>query len=123
MTRVRLARGHKYNAQKTERDGYTFDSKAEADHYLRLKLRQAAGEIGNLRLQPEFELLPAFTDSSGKRQRAINYRADFMYDEGDSVVVCDVKGVETEAFKIKRKLFLNRYPQYKFRVVKGGKGR
>lgn len=117
MTRLATAR-HKYNAKKTQAAGRTFDSKAEADHYLLLALRQAAGEIGNLRLQPKFVLLDAFTDSSGNHQRAITYRADFAYDEDGVTVVCDRKGVETEAFKIKRKLFLWRYPQYRFEVVK-----
>jgi hypothetical protein len=38
--------------------------------------------------------------------------------EDDIVVIEDFKGKETAEFRIKRKLFLNRYPEYEFRVTK-----
>ena len=119
MTRLATHRSrNKYNAKKTRRDGHIFDSLAEADHYIVLKARQRDGEITNLRLQPKFILLEAFTDSSGKRQRPITYTADFAYDEaGDSVVV-EVKGMETRDWIIRKKLFLQRYPQYRLEIVK-----
>lgn len=108
----------KYGNRKTTVNGITFDSAAEAQRYTDLLLLERAGHIENLRLQPKFELLPAFTDGHGKRHRATHYIADFQYTEGDRDVVEDVKGVETKVFKLKRKLFLMRYPNLYFRVVK-----
>lgn len=108
---------NKYNAQKVEIDGVTFDSKKEARRYLQLKALAAAGEISGLELQPEFELLPAFRDVSGKKHRAIKYRADFRYrDNNGSIVIEDTKGHETAVFKLKRKMFLHRY-DYELRLT------
>jgi len=108
---------NKYNAVRTEVDGILFHSKGEARRYGELKMLERAGEISDLELQPEFVLLDGFV-RDGKRIQAIKYRADFKYVEDDIVVIEDFKGKETAEFKIKRKLFLNRYPEYEFRVTK-----
>ena len=50
----------KYKNKKITIDGITFDSQLEANRYCELKLLFKAGEISQLRLQPEFELIPAF---------------------------------------------------------------
>lgn len=49
---------NKYNAKKAEIDGITFDSKKEARRYAELKLLLRGGEIRDLRLQVEYELIP-----------------------------------------------------------------
>jgi len=108
---------NKYNAVRTEVDGILFHSKGEARRYGELKMLERAGEISDLELQPQFVLLDAF-ERDGKRIQAIKYKADFKYIEDDIVVIEDFKGKETAEFKIKRKLFLNRYPEYEFRVTK-----
>lgn len=108
---------NKYNAVRTEVDGILFHSKGEARRYGELKMLEREGEISNLELQPEFVLLDGFV-RDGKRIQAIKYRADFKYVEDDIVVIEDFKGKETAEFRIKRKLFLNRYPEYEFRVTK-----
>lgn len=108
---------NKYNAVRTEVDGILFHSKGEAKRYGELKMLERAGEISDLELQPEFVLLDGFV-RDGKRIQAIKYRADFKYLEDDIVVIEDFKGKETAEFRIKRKLFLNRYPEYEFRVTK-----
>lgn len=102
-----MAGDNKFHARRTERDGHTFDSQAEADRYDELRLLQQAGEIIGLELQPSFVLQPSF--KYGKRTvRAITYRADFRYIEAATgkIIVEDVKGVETEAFRIKAKMLL-----------------
>jgi len=104
---------HKYKAQRTTIDGITFDSKAEANRYWELKMLQRAGKIQKLELQPEFELVPGLR-WNGKKLRTIKYRADFRYIEDGIEIVEDVKGMLTKEYKIKRLLFLNQYPQYKF---------
>ena len=106
----------KYGNKKTVRNGITFDSQKEAARYDALMLLLAAGEIEDLKLQPEFTLQEAFTTPQGERVRAIKYRADFLYKrrvrEGVDIrwerVVEDVKGFRTKEYEIKRKLMLGR---------------
>jgi hypothetical protein len=105
----------KYKAKKTEIDGITFDSKAEAKRYQELKLLEKAGQIKHLSLQPRFTLQEGFVNShTGKIERKIEYVADFMYLENGVIIVEDVKGMKTSDYKIKRKLFIHKYQdQYK----------
>ena len=56
-----------------------FDSQKEARRFDVLAARQARGQIRDLRLQVDFTLQEAFTDTEGKRVRAIRYKADFTY--------------------------------------------
>lgn len=42
-------------------------------------------------------------------ERKCTYVADFVYRDGSKLIVEDYKGVQTEVFKIKRKLMLWRY--------------
>lgn len=89
---------NKYGARKTVIDGHTFDSKAEADRYVTLKLCQTHGLISGLELQPKFPL-----KVNGKL--VCTYIADFEYLEKGIRVIEDVKGVKTRDYRIKRKLF------------------
>ena len=91
----------KYHAIKTTFDGITFDSRKEAHRYYELSILQAAGEISDLQRQVTYELIP-----KQDGERACNYKADFVYQENGKTVVEDVKGVRTDAYKIKRKLML-----------------
>lgn len=109
-------RRHKYGAKKAAVDGLVFDSKGEARRYRELKLLEEAGHISDLKLQPHFELQPAFTDSAGKRHRAIHYVGDFAYVEDGREIIEDTKGVATSVFKLKYKLLLFRYPDIEFRI-------
>jgi len=83
---------NKFNARKTEVDGIVFHSEGESERYVELKMLQMAGEISELELQPEFLLLNGFKDNTGKKHRAIKYRADFKYYEADRISVEDYKG-------------------------------
>ena len=94
----------KYHAKKTTVNGIVFDSKKEALRYAELLLLESAGAIQNLRRQVSYELIP-----KQKGERACHYVADFIYDENGGTVVEDVKGVRTDAYRIKRKLMLWRY--------------
>lgn len=108
----------KYKNIKTTIDGIQFDSKKEAQRYAELKLEEKAGLIHNLELQPKFELLKGFIHVlTEEKVRGITYIADFRYWQGDIEVVEDVKGIKTEAYKIKRKLFLSQYPFIYFQEV------
>lgn len=112
----------KYHNRRTTLDGYTFDSKAEARRYEELKLLVAAGEIRDLEVHPRFELIPAFyagEKGGGKLVRATYYEADFRYIDNSRAefVIEDVKGVQTEGFKLKRKMFMYKHPNADFRII------
>jgi hypothetical protein len=96
---------NKYGAKRTEVDGIWFASKAEARYYLYLKKLQDTGVIEALELQPRFELAPAIR-LDGKVKRPLIYIADFRYrcTVTGNVVVVDVKGRATPAYRIKRHL-------------------
>jgi len=97
----------KYRNVKTTVDGITFDSRAEANRYIELKTLRAAGKISGFDIQPSFVL-----------DGGVRYRPDFIVcDNAGMVWVEDVKGVETQAFKLKRKLWEQRYPWMELRVI------
>ena len=56
----------------------------------------------------------------GTTHRKIEYVADFMYiDKDDKKIVEDVKGMMTDVYKLKKKLFLNLYDEeYDFREIR-----
>ena len=114
--------GTKYNATKVEIDGHKFDSKHEANRYLELKLLERAGEISDLRLQVEYELIPNQYDieerygKNGRRlkdkeillERKCCYVADFVYTDSRTgeTVVEDTKGFKTADYILKKKMLL-----------------
>lgn len=98
----------KYHARKTTVDGIVFDSRKEADRYLVLKSMEKDGAIENLRRQVRYELIPAF-DMDGRHYRPVYYVADFVYVEDGKEVVEDVKGMRTDTYRLKSKLFARRY--------------
>ncbi len=122
-----LAEGQKaskYHNKHTERvtpSGAVirFDSQREARRYDNLMAWQKTGEIKDLRLQVDFTLQEAYTDTEGCRVRAVRYRADFTYlrrqmdREGHNwtLVVEDVKsrGTRTKDYLLKRKLMKDRF--------------
>lgn len=106
---------NKYHNRKTIVDNIIFDSRLEANRYCELKLLERSGEIFDLKLQPRFLLQENFKYKD-KTYRKIEYVADFEYIENGQVVVEDVKGMQTEVFKIKMKLLLNKYPEIDFRI-------
>lgn len=108
----------KYHNKKTKIDGIIFDSKREAERYSELKLLERAGKIEHLILQPKFILQNGYRKKSGEKVRDITYIADFRYIENGVEVVEDVKGVETEVFKLKRKIFEKLYSDIDFRLIK-----
>ena len=97
-------------------DGIVFDSASEMRGYLFLKPRI---KPGCLHLQPKFELQPKFRDVNGKVRQPMNYRGDFwIYSEPRTdatapipagAVVIDNKGMITDSFTIREKLFAFRF--------------
>ena len=103
----------KYNNKKTIVNGIKFDSKLESEFYEYLL------EMGcDFELQPVFLLQDKF-EHNGKKYRKIEYKADFRIGN----VVIDVKGQETDVFKLKRKMLLYKYPEIEFYCVKKKNGK
>lgn len=99
-------------------DGIKFDSKKEAEYYCQLKLLKQAGEIRDIGLQQKYTLQPGF-EKNGVKYQPITYIADFVITNNDGTTeVVDIKGVETQVFKIKKKLFEYMYPDLNLKVVK-----
>lgn len=98
---------HKYRAKATIVDGIRFASKKEARRYQELRLLEKAGEIRELQLQPEFDLLaPGRCDGSLHRGVKVGkYVADFRYRAGRNglLVIEDVKGFKTPLYRWKKK--------------------
>ena len=109
----------KYRSEKTKVGTKTFDSRKEANRYLVLRKAQEEGKIELLECQKEFLLQEGFRDNQGNWQRPITYICDFFYHDvaADEWIVEDVKSIMTrklEVYRIKRKLFMYRYPEYTF---------
>lgn len=106
----------KYKNKKTQVDMYLFDSVLEAKRYKQSVLLERAGEIKNLKLQVPFLLQESFR-KNGKTYRKIEYIADFVYEEKGQTIVEDTKGIKTDVFKIKQKLFEYKYPNLSLKIV------
>lgn len=97
---------HKYFAQKTEVDGIKFHSKLESEYYRKLLLLQERGEvIFFLRQVPLY--LPG----------GVRYVVDFIEfwapkfgDKAGEIRFVDVKGIETQEFKTKKRIVESIYP-------------
>lgn len=100
----------KYGSHKTQIDGITFESKAEAKRYQELALLERAGHISDLRRQVKYVLLQSKRNAAGYLERETAYVADFVYVNhlGQSVVE-DTKSIATRTpeYVIKRKLMLH----------------
>lgn len=100
---------NKYHAQTVIVNGEKFDSKKEARRWQDLLLLERAGQIAYLRRQVPYELIPAQRIDGKVVERAVNYKADFVYHDlgSNTEVVEDTKGVRTKEYIIKRKLMLH----------------
>jgi hypothetical protein len=104
---------NKYFAKKTEVDGIKFDSKKEAQFYLKLKELEQKGEIKNIERQVPYELQESFK-FNGETYRKIEYKADFRYvtTKDNKIHVVDVKSPYTrkdKVYRLKKKMFVKKY--------------
>ena len=122
----------KYNAQRTG----GFDSKLEERRYYQLKNDP---HVVDIEVHPVFKIFPETKKCPNCKQvfhfhgsvcpnkgcgkkllvfRPITYIADFrvIYNDGKCEIE-DVKGKETEVFRIKRKLFEAAYPDLTLKIV------
>ena len=114
----------KYGNKKVEYQGKLFDSKREMQRYIVLKEAEEKGLISDLRTQITFELIPAITEEYVEHlktkdkiktrvlQRAVTYKADFVYVKNGEEIVEDVKvakGLIPKEFVLKEKIFFWKY--------------
>lgn len=113
----------KYRNKKVCVNGLYFDSKKEANRYIKLLEKQQNGEISNLETQVKYVLIPSQYETyqrfgkTGKRlkdgkrllEKECSYIADFEYYDKQTreMVVEDTKGFKTKDYIIKRKLMLH----------------
>ena len=98
--KVNWKRPSKYKNTPTHVDGWRFDSKREATRYSDLKMLKEFGEIEFFLRQVPFHL-----------PGNIKYIVDFVIFWKDGRVTFeDVKGMETDTFKLKKKLVEDVYP-------------
>ena len=101
-----MKRRTKYNNKITSFDGFTFDSKKEANRYFELKMLQMGGEISNLELQPKIPLIV-------NGCQIANYVGDFRYKTPDGeTVIEDVKSpaTKTPIYNLKKKILATYNP-------------
>jgi hypothetical protein len=110
---------NKYKNHRTEIDGIVFASKKEAQYYVDLKERLLKEDIRCFERQVEYELIPPYENAEGKKIKAMKYVADFVYmDKSGKEHIIDVKGLVTDVFRLKKKVFEWRYPTKVIEVVK-----
>lgn len=97
---------NKYGNKKTIIDDIKFDSKREADYYV--KLRDSGVDFDR---QVPFVLQKKFVNGNGEKIREVKYIADFVvYGENKKIErVIDVKGMRTDVYTLKKKWFECKY--------------
>lgn len=109
--------------QRIVADGIEFDSKAEHDRYIELKLMERAGRISKLECHPTYEVLPKQITPEGRQNfRPVVYTPDFRYINQDGKeIVEEVKSEYTRHEKdyvIRRKLLFFTQGIYVEEVIK-----
>lgn len=102
LKQAEARRPSKYRNIKKAVHGILFDSTKEANRYLELAILQAAGDICDLEVQPELELIASNGEIVGV------YRADFSYwdHRAGRRITEDVKSkiTRTAVYQLKKRL-------------------
>lgn len=115
----------KFGNKRCIYNGIKFDSLAEKDRYIELLALEQAGKISGLKVHGKeltYSLVSSFKYQTFtgeiRTHRAITYIPDFGYFINGKWVIEDVKGLITDVFKIKHKLFSLKYPEIILRIIK-----
>lgn len=103
---------NKYNAKKTSYNGRRYHSALEAAYAQELDWRKKAGEIK--------EIIPQFKiDIRVSGKHITNYFMDFKVVLNDGKIeMQEVKGMETDLWKIKWRLAIALHPEWDFILIK-----
>jgi hypothetical protein len=100
MERIRAKKVNKYKNKPCIVNGIKFISKKEGARYSDLLILQKYGHISNLKTQVVYPIC-----ANGKI--ICKYIADFTYTtKAGKHIVEDAKGVRTQVYKLKKKMFL-----------------
>lgn len=120
----------RYFQTKVTYYGITFDSKEEANVYLLLRERMQRGEISQLRRQVSFEIIPRLAKQEVKHLKTKDkiverlvarqkiYTCDFLYREGDKIVILEVKNYFTKTardYPLRRDLMAQKILEHNMR--------
>lgn len=105
-------RNNKFNAVKQTYNGYSYDSKREAQYAAELDWMIKAGEVEKWERQHKISL-------DVNDVHIANYYMDFkVYFNDGRVEMHEVKGAETPLWRMKFRLAKALYPDYNFKVIK-----
>ncbi len=107
---------NKYHAQKTIVNNVVYDSKKESKRALELEYLERIGQIKDLQKQVRFILQEDYVNNEGKKIRPVSYIADYVYSQNGQKIVEDCKSpaTRTPVYLLKKKIFMYKYPEYKF---------
>lgn len=90
----------KYHNIKFAIDGVRYDSKTEYDRHIELLQMEKEGKISNLRFHDKNDTIVL------QEKPKISYKPDFCYIQNGEHIIEDVKGFQTDVFKLKKKLIM-----------------
>jgi hypothetical protein len=114
-----MRRFGKYRAVKAQCNaGHTHDSKREAIRCNELHALEAAGEISDLMIHPQYWFVINGKQLKHGNGRRVGYKSDFEYVENGMLVTEDVKGVVVRDWPLRRAVFKALYPHHDLRETK-----
>jgi hypothetical protein len=114
-----MQRFGKYRAVKAQCGaGHTHDSKREAIRCNELHILQAAGEITDLTIHPQYWFVINGRQLKHPNGRRVGYKSDFEYVENGMLVTEDVKGVVVRDWPLRRAVFVALFPNHDLRETK-----
>ncbi len=114
-----MRRFGKYRAVKSQcKAGHTHDSKREAIRCNELHALEAAGEISDLMMHPQYWFVINGKQLKHGNGRRVGYKSDFEYVENGMLVTEDVKGVVVRDWPLRRAVFKALYPHHYLRETK-----
>ena len=114
-----MKRFGKYRAIKAQCNaGHTHDSKREAVRCNELHILQAAGEITDLTIHPQYWFVINGRQLKHPNGRRVGYKSDFEYIENGMLVTEDVKGVIVRDWPLRRAVFKALFPNHDLRETK-----
>lgn len=111
-----MRRFGKYRAVKSQCSaGHTHDSKREAIRCNELHALQAAGEIGDLVVHPQYWFVINGKQLKHANGRRVGYKSDFEYTDTASGIKIteDVKGVIVRDWPLRRAVFIALFPDHR----------
>lgn len=116
---MNMRRFGKYRAVKAQCGaGHTHDSKREAIRCNELHILQAAGEITDLTIHPQYWFVINGRQLKHPNGRRVGYKSDFEYIENGLLVTEDVKGVVVRDWPLRRAVFKALFPNHDLRETK-----